>query len=62
MAQYIGNLGAEGRVYVCRAESLRSRLPLTHQVRLRQLPDLLVQLQDLPVAISVDPKARGVGL
>lgn len=40
--------------------SLRSGLPLAHQVHLRELADLFMELQDLPVARALDPERRRI--
>jgi len=46
----------------CRAQAFPPRLPLTHQMRLRQLADLLLELEDLPVVVPRDAEAGGVDL
>jgi hypothetical protein len=62
LAEDVGHLGTEDRVDLRGREPLRPRLPPAHQVRLRQFADLLVQLEDLPVAVAGDAESSGVGL
>src|SRR5690242_18189919 len=60
MAEHVGQLGAEGCVQVGGGAALRPGLARTRQIRLGQLADLLLQLQQEPRLVAPDVEHRRV--